>query len=94
MSAQAKPASWEKIFWPLLAALLLLATWHYSVIWTGTKVFPSPLMVEKGLVELFQKHVLWADIGDSLRRVAIGFGLAAIVGIPFGLALEIGRAHV
>jgi len=87
MSAQAKPASWEKIFWPLLAALLLLATWHYSVIWTGTKVFPSPLMVEKGLVELFQKHVLWADIGDSLRRVAIGFGLAAIVGIPFGLAL-------
>jgi NitT/TauT family transport system permease protein len=87
MSAQAKPASWEKIFWPLLAALLLLATWHYSVIWTGTKVFPSPLMVEKGLVELFQKHVLWADIRDSLRRVAIGFGLAAIVGIPFGLAL-------
>ena len=87
MSAQAKPASWEKIFWPLLAALLLLAVWHYSVIWTGTKVFPSPLSVEKGLVELFHKHVLWADIGDSLRRVAIGFGLATIIGIPFGLAL-------
>ena len=87
MSAQAKPASWEKIFWPLLAALLLLAVWHYSVVWTGTKVFPSPLSVEKGLVELAHKHVLWADIGDSLRRVAIGFGLAAIVGIPFGLAL-------
>jgi NitT/TauT family transport system permease protein len=87
MSAQAKPASWEKIFWPLLAALVLLVTWHYSVVWTGTKVFPSPLSVEKGLVELFHKHVLWADIGDSLRRVAIGFGLAAVVGIPFGLAL-------
>jgi NitT/TauT family transport system permease protein len=87
MSAQAKSASWEKIFWPLLAALLLLATWHYSVVWTGTKVFPSPLSVEKGLVELVHKHVLWADIGDSLRRVAIGFGLAAVVGIPFGLAL-------
>jgi NitT/TauT family transport system permease protein len=87
MSALAKPAKWERVFWPLLAALVLLAIWHYSVVWTGTKVFPSPLSVEKGFVELVHKHVLWADIGDSLRRVAIGFGLAAFVGIPFGLAL-------
>jgi NitT/TauT family transport system permease protein len=87
MMSLAKPASWEKVFWPLLAALLLLATWHYSVIWTGTKVFPSPLSVEKGLAELLHKNVLWADIGDSLRRVAIGFGAAAIIGIPLGLTL-------
>ncbi len=87
MSALPKPATWERLFWPLLAALLLLAIWHYSVIWTGTKVFPSPISVEKGLAELLHKHVLWADIADSLRRVAIGFGLAAIIGIPFGLAL-------
>src|SRR3984957_10414716 len=87
MNSLAKPARWEKFFWPLLAAAVLLAIWHYSVIWTATKVFPSPLAVEKGLVELFHKHVLWADIEDSLRRVAIGFGLAAIIGIPFGLAL-------
>lgn len=87
MSALAKPATWEKFFWPLLAGALLLAVWHYSVTWTGTKVFPSPLSVEKGLAELLHKHVLWADIADSLRRVAIGFGIAAIVGIPFGLAL-------
>ena len=87
MNSLAKPATWEKFFWPLLTAALLLAVWHYSVIWTATKVFPSPLSVEKGLVELAHKHVLWADIIDSLRRVATGFGLAAIIGIPFGLAL-------
>jgi NitT/TauT family transport system permease protein len=87
MNSLAKPATWEKFFWPLLTAVLLLAVWHYSVIWTATKVFPSPMSVEKGLVELVHKHVLWADILDSLRRVAIGFGLAAIIGIPFGLAL-------
>jgi NitT/TauT family transport system permease protein len=87
MSSPAKPATWEKFFWPLFAAALLLAIWHYSVIWTATKVFPSPLSVERGLVELVHKHVLWADIADSLRRVAIGFGLAAIIGIPFGLAM-------
>ena len=68
MNSLAKPATWEKFFWPLLTAALLLAVWHYSVIWTATKVFPSPLSVEKGLVELAHKHVLWADIIDSLRR--------------------------
>jgi NitT/TauT family transport system permease protein len=57
------------------------------VVWTATKVFPSPLSVEKGLAELLRKHVLWADIGDSLRRVAVGFGTAAVVGIPLGLTL-------
>jgi NitT/TauT family transport system permease protein len=87
MNSFAKPAAWEKFFWPLLAAGLLLALWHYSVLWTATKVFPSPLSVEKGLAQLLQQNVLWADIGDSLRRVAIGFGLAAIIGIPLGLAL-------
>ena len=87
MNSLAKPAAWEKFFWPLLTAGLLLAVWHYSVIWTATKVFPSPLTVEKGLAQLLHRHVLWADIGDSLRRVAIGFGLAAVIGIPLGLAL-------
>lgn len=87
MNALAKPGRWEKFFWPLLAAALLLALWHYSVIWTATKVFPSPLSVEKGLAELLRKHVLWADIGDSLRRVAIGFGTAGVIGIPLGLTL-------
>jgi NitT/TauT family transport system permease protein len=87
MRSFAKTAPWEKFFWPVLAAALLLAVWHYSVILTATKIFPSPLGVEKGLAELLQKHVLWADIGDSLRRVALGFGLAAIVGVPLGLTL-------
>jgi NitT/TauT family transport system permease protein len=87
MNSLAKPGRWEKFFWPVLAAALLLAIWHYSVIWTATKVFPSPVNVEKGLAELFRKHVLWADIGDSLRRVAIGFGAAVAVGIPLGLTL-------
>jgi NitT/TauT family transport system permease protein len=43
--------------------------------------------VEKGLVELLHKHVLWADIGDSLRRVALGFGAAVVIGVPLGLTL-------
>jgi NitT/TauT family transport system permease protein len=81
------PHRWEKFLWPAVAFALLLAAWHFAVIWTGTKVLPSPLEVKKGLAELLQEHVLWNDIEDSLRRVAIGFGLAALLGIPLGLTL-------
>jgi NitT/TauT family transport system permease protein len=87
MTTRGKPKAWERWFWPLLAAVLFLAVWKYSVKWSGTQVFPSPRSVEKGMAELIQHHVLWADIADSLRRVAVGFGSAALLGVPFGLAL-------
>lgn len=87
MNSAAELRKGEKIFWPLLATALFLALWHYSVIWSGTKIFPSPREVENGLAELLRHHVLWADIRDSLRRVGIGFGIAACLGIPTGLLL-------
>lgn len=87
MRALAEPRKWERFFWPLLVCALLLAFWHYFVIWTATKVFPSPLSVERGLAELLHENVLWADIGDSLRRVAVGFGAAVAIGVPLGLTL-------
>ena len=87
MNSLAQPKKWEKFFWPLLALALFLALWHYSVVWTATKVFPSPLAVIKGVAELSRKGLLWRYTGDSLRRVALGFGLATAVGIPLGLTL-------
>jgi NitT/TauT family transport system permease protein len=87
MNSLAQPNKWEKFLWPLLALAVFLALWHYSVVWTGTKVFPAPLAVLKGIVGLARKGLLWAYIGDSLRRVALGFGTAAAVGIPLGLTL-------
>ena len=87
MNALSQPGKWERFFWPILASALLLALWYYAVRWSGTKVFPSPLEVEKGMAELLRHHVLWRDIIDSLRRVAIGFGAAVLIGIPLGLTL-------
>jgi NitT/TauT family transport system permease protein len=87
MNSLAEPKKWEKFFWPLLATALFLALWHYSVAWTATKIFPSPLDVKKGIAELIRKKVLVRDIIDSLRRVAIGFGGATLIGIPLGLTL-------
>jgi NitT/TauT family transport system permease protein len=81
------PHKWEKLLWPIVAFALLLAAWYFAVRLSGTKVLPSPVEVKGGLAELLEKQVLWDDLADSLRRVAIGFGLAAALGIPLGLAL-------
>ncbi len=87
MKTLTQAAAWEKFFWPFLSAGLAVALWRYSVIWTGTKVFPSPASVALGLTGLAHQHVLWNDIADSLRRVALGFGAAVVAGVPIGLAL-------
>jgi NitT/TauT family transport system permease protein len=87
MNSLAQPAKWEKFFWPVVAFAVFLATWHYAVSWSASKIFPSPLDVEKGIAELVRKGVLWGYIGDSLRRVAIGFGAGVALGVPVGLTL-------
>jgi NitT/TauT family transport system permease protein len=87
MNTPAEPKKWEKFLWPVLAVAVFLALWHYSVVWTATQVFPSPLAVVRGMTELAQNGLLWTYIGDSLRRVTLGFGAAAALGVPLGLTL-------
>jgi NitT/TauT family transport system permease protein len=87
MNSLAQPRKWENYFWPVLACASFLALWHFAVVWSATKVFPSPLAVARGIVKLAHKNILWFDIADSLRRVALGYGAAVLVGIPLGLAL-------
>ena len=87
MNSLTEPRRWERLFWPILACAACLVIWHFLVIWSATKVFPSPLGVERGLAELAEKALLWRYIGDSLRRVALGYGAAVVLGIPIGLTL-------
>lgn len=87
MSTKGKTKLWERIFWPVLTAALVLVSWHFLVKWTGSKVFPSPLDVGKGMAELWRKGVLGRYVADSLRRVGLGFGLAVALGVPLGLTL-------
>lgn len=75
----------ERWLWPILATALFLLLWRYAVTWTGTKVFPSPREVERGLTQLVHEGLLYRDIVDSLRRVAIGYLAALGLGIPLGL---------
>jgi NitT/TauT family transport system permease protein len=78
---------WERGFWPLLAAGLLVLAWDFGVRWSGTPVFPSPLGVVQGLAELVQKGLLASYIADSLLRVGGGYLLAVGLGVPAGLLL-------
>ena len=77
----------ERVLWPALTAAVLILIWHFLVKWSGSKVFPSPVDVWKGLAELSSKGVLWRHIGGSLRRVLFGYGLGVLLGVPLGLAL-------
>lgn len=54
---------------------------------TGGDLFPTPWEVMLAVRELAAKGVLWNYIVSSLFRVTVGFALALIVGIPFGLLL-------
>ncbi len=77
----------ERWLWPILATVVFLLLWHFAVLWSGTRIFPSPREVEVGLSQLAQRGVLYRDIIDSLRRVAIGYFAAVGLGIPLGLLL-------
>jgi NitT/TauT family transport system permease protein len=75
----------KKILPPLAVLAALIALWWIVVVQTESVIFPTPLQVVNGTLELAADGTLWDDIGASLFRVATGFGLAAVVAIPMGL---------
>lgn len=87
MSLQAQPVKWEKYFWPLFAMGAFLVVWHFCVKWSHTRIFPSPMDVVMGTLELVRKGVLARYVIDSLRRVVAGYLCAAVLAIPAGLFL-------
>ncbi len=79
---------------PVLGLALLILVWEIvSVKNTG---FPSPMVTFTEAVKIFSnpfyrkgpndQGIGW-NILASLQRVALGFGLAALVGIPLGFAI-------
>lgn len=79
---------------PLLGFVLLLGIW--SIVSMTNKGIPNPQTVWHAAVALFSdpfysngpndQGIGW-NILSSLRRVGIGFGIAALVGIPMGFLL-------
>jgi NitT/TauT family transport system permease protein len=70
---------------PLAVLGLLIAVWWIVVVKTESAIFPTPLQVVTGTLELIKDGSLWEHIGSSLMRVGAGFLLAVVIAIPLGL---------
>ena len=67
----------------------LLAVWQ-GLAWSGLwaeYIFPSPLRVAQTLARGFQNGTFIVGIVTSMRRLVIGFGISAVIGILSGLAI-------
>jgi nitrate/nitrite transport system permease protein len=88
-------AFWMRVLPPLAGFGLLLLVWELIAM-NSTTGFPSPLVTGKQALTVFadpfyskgpnDQGVGW-NVLSSLQRVALGFGLAALVGIPAGFAI-------
>ena len=80
--------------------ILLIFLWHVAVIYTGTRLIPSPRQVAVmmwdfsfgGVYDDAFSGTILTHILKSMQRVYGGFLLAAAIGIPLGLL--IGRIKV
>ena len=89
-------AALAAVAWPGLVLLVAVGAWHLAVRATDHRILPTPAEVVAGVVALAADGLLFKYILASLYRVTIGFCLAALVGIPAGLAFgwfaPLGRA--
>jgi nitrate/nitrite transport system permease protein len=86
---------WQRLLPPLLGLGLLALLWELVSLGTGASI-PSPKDTFWQAVQIFSdpfyskgpndQGIGW-NILSSLKRVALGFGLAAIVGIPVGFLI-------
>ncbi len=96
--AAREPIAWRglagKLLPPLLGMALLVGVWALLTMKGGA--FPTPAATFEAAVKLFSNPFYQKGPNDqgigwnilfSLQRVALGFGMAAIVGIPLGFVI-------
>jgi ABC-type nitrate/sulfonate/bicarbonate transport system permease component len=53
--------------------------------WISPVILPSPLEVMRSFPVLLNERALMQSIAATLKRVLVGFGLAAAIGVPLGI---------
>jgi ABC-type nitrate/sulfonate/bicarbonate transport system permease component len=53
--------------------------------WISPVILPSPAEVIRSFPSLLNERALIQSIAATLRRVLVGFGLAALIGVPLGI---------
>ncbi|MEY2479101.1 MAG: NitT/TauT family transport system permease protein [Verrucomicrobiota bacterium] len=80
-------SSFFQIVRPVGTLAIFFTLWGVAVRLSHSDLFPTPVGVAAGIVELVQKGLLLKYIVASLFRVSWGFTLAVVVGVPSGLLL-------
>ena len=83
----------EYIALAFLSFLIVLGVWWFvtSVGLIADFFLPSPSAVVEATVRLFSQGNFISDIGISLFRILIGFGVAAILAVPLGILIGLNR---
>ena len=77
---------------PLVSLLVFGLIWQYVGAHTNPILFTTPVKVGQAFWSLLKDGELWPAFYGALRDLAIGYGLAAVVGIVVGMAM--GRSPV
>jgi nitrate/nitrite transport system permease protein len=85
---------WLRVLPPVIGFALLVGIW--ALLTQGSKTFPTPAATFDAAVKLFadpfysngpnDQGIGW-NVLFSLERVGLGFGMAALVGIPLGFII-------
>jgi NitT/TauT family transport system permease protein len=79
--------TWKSRIGPAVFIAFLLVLWQFAVARQRGHLLPTPIQVVAGLIDLIRRGLLFKYIVASLFRVTWGYLLAAITGIPLGLAI-------
>ena len=75
------------------AMMFFVVFWYLVSVWIGNPVLlPSPVQVMESLFQMIASGELVEHALVSVRRLAVSFAAAGIVGIPLGVAMGISRA--
>ncbi|MDA9435801.1 ABC transporter permease [Bradyrhizobium sp. CCBAU 51627] len=77
---------------PVLACAALLAVWQIASLALKSDSFPTALEAIRTIPDILGDQESLINILASLRRMAIGFGIAVLVSIPLGLLMGRSRA--
>lgn len=88
----APPTSTAKVLertLPALSIIGFLAAWQFAVAFRGIPpiYLPSPLAIAETLIKMTLDGSLAVNLGATLLRIVVGFGVAAITGVCLGVVM-------
>lgn len=81
-----------KILLPLISLTIFFGAWQIVGMRSNPILFTTPVKVAQAFWDLTRTGILFPAFYGALRDLAIGYGLAAVVGIAVGIAM--GRSAI